>query len=121
MTAEEALRRLLAGTGVTYRFTAVATVTLDVSGPGESVDVVGDPVPLSSPKYTEPLRNVPQTINVITKEVIEEQAATTLRDVLRNVPGIVTSIVVGALLVSCVALPAIARKIAAARRGRAGS
>jgi rhamnose transport system permease protein len=40
---------------------------------------------------------------------------------LRNVPGIATSIVVGALLVVSVALPAIARKIAAARRGRAGS
>ena len=40
---------------------------------------------------------------------------------LRNVPGIATSIVVGALLVFSVALPAIARKIAAARRGSAGS
>lgn len=40
---------------------------------------------------------------------------------LRNVPGIATSIVVGALLVFSVALPAIAKKIAAARRGSAGS
>ncbi len=88
MTAEEALRKILATTGVTYRFTAANAVTLEISGPGESVDVVGDPIPLSSPKYTQPLRDVPQTINVITKEVIEEQAATTLRDVLRNVPGL---------------------------------
>lgn len=46
---------------------------------------------LSSPKYTEPLRDVPQTITVIPKEVIEEQGATSLRDVLRNTPGITFS------------------------------
>ncbi len=43
---------------------------------------------ISSVKYTEPLRDTPQTINVVPHSVIEEQGATTLRDVLRNVPGI---------------------------------
>lgn len=43
---------------------------------------------LSSPKYTEPLRDIPQTITVIPETVMREQGATTLRDVLRNVPGI---------------------------------
>jgi catecholate siderophore receptor len=42
----------------------------------------------SSPKLTEPLRDTPATINVVPKEVIEDQGATTLRDVLRNVPGV---------------------------------
>lgn len=42
----------------------------------------------ASPKYTQPLREVPQTITIVPKEVIEERGATTLRDVLRNVPGI---------------------------------
>lgn len=46
------------------------------------------PEALSSPKYTEPLRDVPQTITVVPKAVIEQQGAATLRDVLRNVPGI---------------------------------
>src|SRR5262249_25520836 len=41
-----------------------------------------------SPKYTEPLRDIPQTIAVIPKSLIEEQGATTLRDVLQNVPGL---------------------------------
>lgn len=40
------------------------------------------------PKYTEPLRDTPQTITVVPQAVIQEQGATTLRDVLRNVPGI---------------------------------
>jgi catecholate siderophore receptor len=43
---------------------------------------------VSSPKYTKPLIDIPQTINVIPKAVIEERGASSLRDVLRNVPGI---------------------------------
>lgn len=46
------------------------------------------PEALSSPKYTQPLRDVPQTVTVVPQAVIEQQGATTLRDVLRNVPGI---------------------------------
>jgi len=42
----------------------------------------------ASPKYTQPLRDIPQTITVIPQEAMREQGATTLRDVLRNVPGI---------------------------------
>ncbi|MFT4176555.1 MAG: TonB-dependent siderophore receptor [Luteolibacter sp.] len=43
---------------------------------------------LSSQKYTVPLRDVPQTVNVVPKQLIEEQGATSLASVLRNVPGI---------------------------------
>ena len=43
---------------------------------------------MSSPKLTEPLRDIPQTITVIPRAVMDEQGATTLRDVLRNVAGI---------------------------------
>lgn len=46
------------------------------------------PETLQSPRYTEPLRDVPQTITVVPRAVMEQQGATTLRDVLRNVPGI---------------------------------
>lgn len=46
------------------------------------------PVKASGPKYTAPLRDTPQTVTVVPQAVIEEQGATTLRDVLRNVPGI---------------------------------
>ena len=40
------------------------------------------------PKYTEPLRDTPQSIGVITDEVMQQQGTTTLRDALRNVAGI---------------------------------
>jgi len=87
LTAEKALQQLLAGTGITYRFTGPTIVTLEVKGVEGSVEILGRISP-SSPKYTEPLRDTPQTINIIPKAVIEEQGATTLRDVLRNVPGL---------------------------------
>lgn len=44
--------------------------------------------PLASPKFTAPVRDVPQTITVIPQRLIQEQGATTLRDILRNSPGI---------------------------------
>ncbi len=87
-TAEEALTQLLKGTGISYRFTTPQTVTLEVSGLAESVEVEDGATLVSSPKYTEPLRDIPQTITVIPKEIIEKQSATTLRDVLSNVPGL---------------------------------
>jgi catecholate siderophore receptor len=42
----------------------------------------------ASPKYTQPLRDTPQTITVIPQSLIKEQGASSLRDVLRNSPGI---------------------------------
>jgi catecholate siderophore receptor len=47
-----------------------------------------NPERLQSPKVTQPLRDVAQTVTVIPAEVMKEQAASSLRDVLRNVPGI---------------------------------
>lgn len=43
---------------------------------------------LQSPKYTAPLRDTPQTITVVKKELIEEQGLLSLRDVLSTIPGI---------------------------------
>ncbi|BCU75811.1 TonB-dependent siderophore receptor [Luteolibacter sp. LG18] len=46
------------------------------------------PEKLQTTKYTVPLRDVPQTVTVVPKEVMKEQGSTSLRDVLKNVPGI---------------------------------
>ena len=43
---------------------------------------------ISSPKFTQPLVDTPQTITVIKKEVLQEQGAVSLSDALRNTPGI---------------------------------
>ena len=42
----------------------------------------------SNPKRPEALLNTPQSISVVPREVIRDQNATNLRDILRNVPGI---------------------------------
>jgi catecholate siderophore receptor len=86
-TAAQALRELLAETGVTYRFSGARTVTLELQTLSETMDVTAHPNP-SSLKYTEPLRDIPQTLTVVPQTVIQEQGATTLREVLRNVTGI---------------------------------
>jgi len=43
---------------------------------------------LSSPKFTQPILDTPQTITVIKKELLQQQAATTLSEALRNTPGV---------------------------------
>jgi catecholate siderophore receptor len=88
MTAQQALDRFLAGTAVGYVFTTRDLVTMDLRT-SEFVSVSGHEAPtVSSPKYTTPLRDVPQTIALIPRATIEAQGATTLSETLRNVPGI---------------------------------
>ena len=86
MPLDDALTRLLEGTGLTFRRTG-SVVLIEVGRLTESVEVTGRVNALSTPKLTEPLRDVPQTITVISRAVIEEQGATTLRDVLRPQVG----------------------------------
>lgn len=43
---------------------------------------------VQSPKYTEPLRDTPQTITVLDKKVIDDQNMLSLREILSTVPGI---------------------------------
>lgn len=95
-TDVDALHRLLEGTGLTYRFTSARTLRLERGSlPSiterttrlDAVTATGRRA-LSSPKYTEPLVDVPQSVTVVPQEVIESQGATSLREVLRNVSGL---------------------------------
>ena len=45
---------------------------------------------VASPKFTQPLIDTPQTIQVITSDLFNEQGATTLTEALRNSPGVGT-------------------------------
>ena len=45
---------------------------------------------VASPKFTQSLQDTPQTIQVITSELFNEQGATTLTEALRNSPGVGT-------------------------------
>jgi catecholate siderophore receptor len=56
--------------------------------PGVVVDDTRLSGEVSSPKYTQPVADVPQTIQVIPASVFAPQGAATLTDILRNTPGI---------------------------------
>ena len=86
-TPEQALTRLLEGTGATFAMSGTDRVNIELAAVRESVSV-SSRVAVSSPKLPQLIRDIPQTISVIPKEVMQAQAATSLRDVLRNVPGI---------------------------------
>ncbi|PUA20781.1 catecholate siderophore receptor Fiu [Glaciimonas sp. PCH181] len=60
--------------------------TVHVSGASEGIKADK----ASSPKYTQPLLDTPQTITVIRKELISQQGGTTLTEALRNTPGVGT-------------------------------
>ncbi|UGB37020.1 catecholate siderophore receptor Fiu [Frateuria soli] len=45
---------------------------------------------VDSPKFTQPLLDTPQTIGIITRDLFEQQGATTLTEALRNSPGVGT-------------------------------
>ncbi|MDF3887041.1 TonB-dependent receptor, partial [Cupriavidus basilensis] len=42
----------------------------------------------SATKFNAPLRDIPQTVNVVTAEVMRDQHATSIQDALKNVPGV---------------------------------
>jgi catecholate siderophore receptor len=66
---------------------AVAGAMADAAG--DPITVVGERDQINSlNSRLGDIREAPQSISVIPREVIEQQAATTLRDVLRNVSGI---------------------------------
>jgi catecholate siderophore receptor len=87
LPAAQALRQILSGTGLTYWVADPGSVLLQFEELRTSVEV-SERTPLSWPRYTEPLRDLPQTVTVIPRQVIEQQGATSLTDVLRNVPGL---------------------------------
>lgn len=88
-TVEHGLRQILAGTGVSYAFKGARIVLLELKAESASVDIRAGAIQMiDSPKYSQPLRDTPQTVSLLSKEMIEQQGATTLRDVLNNVPGI---------------------------------
>ena len=59
-------------------------VTVAAPEPEETIKV--DRV--SSPKFTQDLLDTPQTIAVVSKEVLKQQGATTLSQALKNTPGV---------------------------------
>jgi len=78
----------------TLSLTSINTAWAQSAGSLPEVQVSGAregyvaPTSVSATKSEAPLRDIPQTINVISAEVIRDQHATSLQDILKNVPGI---------------------------------
>ena len=85
-TPQDALTRIVGGTSIRVRFTDRDKAILELAPVPSSVEVREQLGP-TLPQHSAPLKDVPQTITVIPKAVMDQQAATSLRDVLRNVPG----------------------------------
>ncbi|ESQ91833.1 catecholate siderophore receptor Fiu [Asticcacaulis benevestitus] len=85
---------IMAASALALPVAALADVEADADQKGTEVTIKGERhLPYktdkaSSPKKTEALVDTPQTMSVISKELLEDQNATTLVDALRNTPGI---------------------------------
>lgn len=88
LTLDQALQAAVEGTGVSFRITSATTASLVLPSVSESVSVTGAARTVASTKYTAPLRDIPQTIEVIPRAAMESQGVTTLSEALRNVPGV---------------------------------
>src|SRR3984957_17788181 len=86
-TEDQALGSILAGTGLSYQINNAGGVTISV-GASESVTVQDSAAQLSLDRSPVPLLDTPQSITAISQATIHEEGATTLRDTLRNAPGI---------------------------------
>jgi catecholate siderophore receptor len=84
----QALKLLLSNTGLTYSLQGQNMVSVGLQN-AESVDVsasIADSVALT--KIPTPLLDTAQSITAIPQDVLSQQGTTTLRDALRNAPGI---------------------------------
>jgi catecholate siderophore receptor len=85
---DEALRLLLEGTGLNYRVEDASTMVVGVQA-RDTVSVTASlPDSISLDKFTQPLLETPQSVTVVPQFVMQDQGLSTLRDSLRNVPGI---------------------------------
>jgi catecholate siderophore receptor len=87
-TVEQALQELLIGTFLGVRMTAPDRAELEFRAATEAVEVTAAAPIAVSPKYSAPLVDTPQSIDVIPARILAEQGVTTLRDAVRNVAGI---------------------------------
>ncbi len=113
MPAEAGLSRLLAGTGLSYRFSSANTVVLVNPAGGVSVvpsdgSTVLQPISVTGEQALGPvdgivarqsatgtktdtsLKETPQAINVVTKDQMTAQGSATLTQALRYTPGVIS-------------------------------
>lgn len=108
-TVARALGALLAGSGVSWRFTEANTIVLERQAPGSSGAMQLDPVRVDAhalagansgtvgflaarsnigTKTETPIIEIPQTVNVVTQDQMERRQTQSIDEALRYVPGV---------------------------------
>ena len=78
-----------AGPGTTASPATAVAPALAIASSLDRIEVQGQRGAMpSAPRMTEPLLDTPKTVTVVPAELLQEQGVTTLREALRNVPGI---------------------------------
>ena len=99
LTPPEALRRLIAGSGLVARVVDDRTLAVQQENPDayvlDPVEVVAkrpaaspDAVSSTATKTATPLRDVPQAVTVVSRKLIADQGMQGMADVARYVPGV---------------------------------
>jgi catecholate siderophore receptor len=91
---EAALTRLLDGTKLAFRRTGPNAFAIEVRIAPEAVDVTAPFIPYrtessaSGTKTPTALRDIPQTLNVVPRQLLVDQNARSISDAVRSVPGV---------------------------------
>lgn len=85
------VRRAPTGPAVAAPAAPAAPVSAPIVGDGHGVTGYQAPSQVGISRLPVPLSNTPQTVNVVTQQVIQEQRLTSIEDALRTVPGITFS------------------------------
>jgi len=87
LAPEHALHHLLEDTGLDGWISTSDTVEIAIRST-EHVEVTGEAGQVTLQQFPQPLLDTAQTVTQVPEYILSEQADTTLRDTLRNVPGI---------------------------------
>ena len=94
LTADQALAALLRGTGLAVRFHGDRHATIDVVIAPERVEVTASLAPYraeasaTATRTDTPLRDIPQTLTVVPRELLRDQNAHSIADAMKSVPGV---------------------------------
>lgn len=96
MSTEEALARLLSGSGLRYSFTDASTVTIldEASAPDAGTSAAGgstllEAITVTATGSAQTVAEAPATVTLIDGETINSRSYASVNDVLRDVPGVV--------------------------------
>ena len=87
LTPEQALRQILRETGLQADFKQPNQIEISIRNT-DQVSVTTSVAEVGMQQFQQALVDTAQSINVVPQYILSEQADTTLRDSLRNVPGI---------------------------------